>query len=119
MRNFADRADIGGDVSPSNPSPRVAACTSSPLLVAQRARQPVDLRLRRESEGRVILQAEKAAHAFDEFENFLVGEHVFSPSDSIGTACFALPNFWLDSAPTFFVSEVGRTQFRKACSISS
>ena len=39
--------------SPVSPSPRVAACTSAPALIAQRQRQPVDLRLGGEGQRRV------------------------------------------------------------------
>ena len=44
------RADIGGDVLALAPSPRVAAADQPAVLVAQRQRQAVDLRLGGEDE---------------------------------------------------------------------
>jgi hypothetical protein len=46
------------------------------LLVAQRQREPVDLRLGGEGDLALVLAAEEAAHARDEIGDVLVGERV-------------------------------------------
>ena len=62
--------------SPVVPSPRVAAVTSLPLLVAQRHRQAVDLRLGGEDQFRSAGNARKRRTLADEIGDVLVGEDV-------------------------------------------
>ncbi len=71
--------------SPVAPSPRVAAVTSLPLLVAQRHRQAVDLGLGGEDELGVGGQAEEAPDAGRRSRITSSSENTLS-SDSIGTA---------------------------------
>ena len=63
--------------SPTAPSPRVAASTSTPSLIAQRAAQPVDLGLGGQRHRLVGGQVEEAPHAADELRHFLGGEGIF------------------------------------------
>ena len=57
--------------SPTMPSPRVAPRTSKPVLVAQRAGQPVDLGLGHEVERRIGREIEEAADARHELVHLL------------------------------------------------
>ena len=84
--------------SPSAPSPRVAAVDELAVLVAQRHRQPVDLRLGGEGERLVRLELEEAADAARRNRVTSSSLNALS-SDSIGTACRTLAKR-ARSAPT-------------------
>ena len=62
--------------SPVKPSPRVARADQFAVLVAQRQRQAVDLRLGDERRNLVGIELEKAPDALDEFGDVLVAEGI-------------------------------------------
>ena len=76
VRNFGNRAHIGRHILALEPVAARRGLHEFAALVAQRAGEPVDLRLCGEGERRVFLQAEEAAHARNEFVHFLVGKNV-------------------------------------------
>ncbi len=74
--DFVDGADVGGDVLARRAVAARGGRHQPAVLVAQRHRQPVDLRLRREHQFLVGGPGEKALHAGHEVANVLVGKHV-------------------------------------------
>ena len=62
--------------SPSSPSPRVAPVTKLAVLVAQRHRQAVDLRLGGKRDLLVVRQTQEAANSGDEIDDVLFGKGI-------------------------------------------
>ena len=98
--------------SPSSPSPRVAATTKPPVLVAQRARQPVDLRLG--GEGEPASSAGRGSGARAPRTPPPPRRSKTLSSDSIGTRWRTLANFAEGVAPTLLRRAVGPHQRGKA-----
>ena len=75
MRDVGDRLEIGGDVLADRAVAARRALHEHAVLVAQRGRQPVDLRLGREGElSQIPCRARKnRRHALDEVDHVLVG----------------------------------------------
>ena len=71
-----DRADIGGDVLALEAVAARGGRDQLAVLVAQRHRQPVDLRLGGERHRLVLLEVEEAADAADEIGDLLGVERV-------------------------------------------
>ncbi len=76
LRNFADGADIGGDVLALEAVAAGRGVDEVAALVAQRARQAVDLGLGGEGERLVGGEAEEPPHPVGEIDHLLVVEHV-------------------------------------------
>ena len=76
IRNIGNGAGVAGHILARRP---VAACRRRDhlaLLVADRERQAIDLRLGGDRERRVVLQLQEAADAFGEIGDILVGKGV-------------------------------------------
>ena len=76
LRHVLERADIGGDVLALGAVAAGGGGDEFAALVAQRHRQPVDLRLGAEVDPVVLAELEEAADAADEVEHVLLGKGV-------------------------------------------
>ena len=76
LRDLADGADIGGNVLALEAVAAGRGIDEPPALVAQRARQAVDLRLGGEGERIIGGEAEEPLHPVGEIDHLLVVEHV-------------------------------------------
>ena len=76
LRHVLQRADIGGDVLAFGAVAAGGGGDEFAILVAQRHRQPVDLRLGAEGDLLVVAQLQKAADAGDEIDDVLIREGV-------------------------------------------
>ena len=76
LRHVMQRADVGGDVFAFGAVAARRGGDQSAVLVAQRHRQAVDLRLSAEVDLVVVGQFEEAADAADEVDHVLLGEGV-------------------------------------------
>ena len=76
MRDVVERFHIGGDVLALAAVAARRAADQRAVLVAQRHRQAVDLRLGGEDDLVVLRQPQEAADAADEIDHVLLGERV-------------------------------------------
>ncbi len=76
LRHVLERADIGGDVLALGAVAAGGGGDEFALLVTQRHRKPVDLRLGAEVDLVVVGKLEEAADAADEVEHVLLGKGV-------------------------------------------
>ena len=76
VRHVLQGADIGGDVLALGAVAAGRGGDEFAALVAQRHRQPVDLRLGGKIDPLVVAELEEAADAADEFEHVFFGERV-------------------------------------------
>ncbi len=76
VRDLLHRPDIGGDVLALEAVAAGGGFDQLPVLVAQRHREPVDLRLGGERDRLVLLEIEEAADARDEIGDLLGVERV-------------------------------------------
>ena len=76
LRHVLQRADIGGDVLALGAVAAGRRGDEFAALIAQRHRQPVDLRLGGEIDPLVVAELEEAADAADEIEHVLLGKGV-------------------------------------------
>ena len=76
LRHVLERADIGGNVLALGAVTARRGGDEFAALVAQRHRQPVDLRLGAEVDAVVVAELEEALDAADEVEHVLFGERV-------------------------------------------
>ena len=76
LRHVLQRADIGGDVLAFAAVAAGGGGDEFAVLVAQRHRQAVDLRLGAEGDLLVVAELEEAADAGDEIDDVLLGEGV-------------------------------------------
>ena len=111
VRNVGDRAHIGGNILALEPVAARRGQHEFALLVAQRAGEPVDLRLRREGERRIVLEAQKASHARNELVRFLVGKHIAERQHRHGV--FRLGELLARRGADFLCQRIRRMQFRK------
>ena len=98
-----DRADVGGDVLALVAVAAGRRLHERPVLVAQRARQAVDLGLGGHGERGLVRKPEKAAHPGAELADLLVGENVGERQHGHGVPTLA--NFSDGAAPTRAESE--------------
>jgi hypothetical protein len=76
LRHVLERADIGGDVLALGAVAAGGGGDELALLIAQRHRQPVDLRLSAEVDAVVVAELEKTADTADEIEYVVFGKGV-------------------------------------------
>ena len=76
MRNFGDGADIGGHILAFAAIAARRGLDQHTVFIAERARQPIDLRLRRHQQGIVLLEPQKLADARAEFGDLVIGENI-------------------------------------------
>ena len=76
VRDFGDRPDVGGDVLAFRAVAAGRSLHEPAVLVADRDRQSVDLRLGGDLERIVFAEIQEAAHAGDEIDDVLVRERV-------------------------------------------
>jgi hypothetical protein len=117
VRDLADGADVRGHVLAFEAVAARCPLDEAAGLVAQRAGEPVDLRLGGKGERRVGGQAQEAADALDEIGDLACVNALLI--DSIGAACRTFANFAAGAAPTRREGESGRTSAGKRASIAS
>ena len=98
--------------SPTVPSPRVAASTSSPVLVAQRAAQPVDLGLGGQRHRLTRRQVQEPPHPPYKLAHLIIAESIVE-ADNICRACATLASAEVGAAPSRFDGESGADEMRK------
>ena len=76
VRHFLQRLDIGGDVLALGAVATRGGANELAILIAQRHRQAVDLRLGAERDLLVVGQAQEAADAADKIDDVVFGERV-------------------------------------------
>ena len=113
LRDRLNRLHIARDVLAFKTIAARRRLNQAPMFEAQRARQPVDLRLRRHSEISGFGKAEKASHAIAKFADFLVGKNV---AERQHRHCVPhLGEFFRWRGANAPVLRVGASQCRKRC----